>query len=522
MLANLIVSLLFDVLVCVAFTVPVCVFTAATVECPTCRTQHELPAKGVNGFSTNFTVTNLVGLLNLHGNKKEGSAKAAQILRCENEIDDNQAAAKCLDCDFYLCEDCTVIHKKHRVSRHHKIATIAELKEGGVKKMLEQKRHCLEHEGEELKLYCRTCQAVICRDCAIVTHKQHDYTFVKDAREEITKKMEGLVITVKKKEAEYQDILKTLHIASDAEQKKLIAHKARVKKAFDDHISKLHAQITALENYRASLLESLGKVSGTHIKQISSEKESVELFCTQITSGLALTKQLISSASNTDLAIMSGQVIRQLGVLSQYQPTQTIRNSQWELQLPKENLLSSAVFSNVSVAVSDLADPALLGKNTFHVRAEGFPSAFPTKPEVAVTLCSGKSCLVNVKQIKESLWSVDYFILFYPQLEMIECSEDQDIFLAPVVVSVAVCGVQAKNSPFQLQCKKAIAIGTRVEDKISSQLQGTVSKPVMSSPVSSKQGKKKRSVQLVPTAWVAWNDGTTEEEQLANLKILTE
>ncbi|XP_022808322.1 tripartite motif-containing protein 45-like [Stylophora pistillata] len=38
-----------------------------------------------------------------------------------------------------------------------------------------------EHDGELLKLFCETCDEAICRDCAIVKHRDHQYTFVKDA-----------------------------------------------------------------------------------------------------------------------------------------------------------------------------------------------------------------------------------------------------------------------------------------------------------------------------------------------------
>ena len=187
------------------------------MKCPTCRTQHDLPPKGVEGFTTNFTATNLIELLNLQSS--DDSTKAlpvTAVLKCENEIDDNPAATKCLDCNFYLCEECTVTHKTQHLSKNHKLATLAELKEGGAKQ-LEKKRYCSDHEGEELKLYCRTCQEVICRDCTIVTHKQHDYTFIKDVREELTKKMKSLLASVDGKEAEYQRLLDSIHQASERE-----------------------------------------------------------------------------------------------------------------------------------------------------------------------------------------------------------------------------------------------------------------------------------------------------------------
>lgn len=39
---------------------------------------------------------------------------------------------------------------------------------------------CAKHDGETLKLFCQTCEELICRDCAIVDHHGHRYSFIKD------------------------------------------------------------------------------------------------------------------------------------------------------------------------------------------------------------------------------------------------------------------------------------------------------------------------------------------------------
>ena len=108
-------------------------YVAGALECPKCRTQHDLPPKGVEGFSTNFTITNLVELLNIHTDEDSLTTTPVAVLKCENEVDDNPAASKCLDCNYYLCEECTTLHKKQRATKHHKIASLTEIKKGGVR-----------------------------------------------------------------------------------------------------------------------------------------------------------------------------------------------------------------------------------------------------------------------------------------------------------------------------------------------------------------------------------------------------
>ena len=206
------------------------VLSSGAVECPTCRTHHDLPSKGVEGFTTNFNTASLVEILTIHDTAATSPGIAAQpVLKCEDGIDDNPAATKCLDCNLYLCEECTTTHKTQRLSKNHKLATLAELKKTGLKQ-LGQKRLCADHIEEELKLYCRTCQEVICRDCAIVTHKQHDYTFIYDVREELTKKIKRLVSSTDGKDAEYKGHLECVHQASENETQKLVDEEAKVKR----------------------------------------------------------------------------------------------------------------------------------------------------------------------------------------------------------------------------------------------------------------------------------------------------
>ena len=43
---------------------------------------------------------------------------------------------------------------------------------------------CRRHPEELLKLYCQDCEVLVCRDCVLVTHKTHNYSFVDDAIED--------------------------------------------------------------------------------------------------------------------------------------------------------------------------------------------------------------------------------------------------------------------------------------------------------------------------------------------------
>ncbi|MCG8622477.1 MAG: hypothetical protein MJE68_10855, partial [Proteobacteria bacterium] len=74
----------------------------------------------------------------------------------------------------------------------HKVTTLQELKEGGAKSIIAAKSApppiCKVHE-ELAKIYCYDCKTLICRDCVVKVHRDHEYEFVKIAAPETKKKL---------------------------------------------------------------------------------------------------------------------------------------------------------------------------------------------------------------------------------------------------------------------------------------------------------------------------------------------
>ena len=71
--------------------------------------------------------------------------------------------------------------------------------------MIAETIRCTKHKDEIVKLYCTTCQATICRDCTIVDHRQHDFSFVEDVAKEKKEELQKLVEEVKERKKEVSD-----------------------------------------------------------------------------------------------------------------------------------------------------------------------------------------------------------------------------------------------------------------------------------------------------------------------------
>ncbi len=421
--------------------------SGAVLRCPTCGAKHNLPSTGVSGFSTNFTVANVVEFSSL-------SDPALGVPnKCENETDDNPAASKCLDCNFYLCKDCTTLHQKQRSTKNHNTVSISEIKSGGITQ-LSQKHYCTEHDGEELKLYCRTCQEAICRDCTIVTHKQHDYAFVKDVTSELMEKVENLSTSITRKDTELQAVLKHINKESRAEQEKLAFYNREARRFFDkcisanqSRIAALEAQNTQLRHHKTSLALDMTIVSSSHTKQLSAQKEEFILSRTRIASALAFSQQLLSSASSTDLATTSKLVTEQFEMLATLPSDKSlVRKSQWSTVLSNFNPLRSkavdtSLVDNVIITMPRFAQ---LGSNDFLVSLKHVAEAVDPNVDfgidVKASLSFGRICPVTIRQTRDQLlWSAS-FIINPP------CPPK-------VTISVRIGGIETKDSPYCLPCR---------------------------------------------------------------------
>ena len=84
------------------------------------------------------------------------------------------------------------IHQKLRVYAGHKTVTLDELKEGGAGEIVLQEsllQMCTKHD-EPMKIYCFTCNCLICRDCTIEkSHFGHNHEFIKSTAPETKEKL---------------------------------------------------------------------------------------------------------------------------------------------------------------------------------------------------------------------------------------------------------------------------------------------------------------------------------------------
>eukprot|EP01088_Endostelium_zonatum_P002353 TRINITY_DN1288_c0_g3_i1.p1 TRINITY_DN1288_c0_g3~~TRINITY_DN1288_c0_g3_i1.p1 ORF type:complete len:370 (+),score=68.50 TRINITY_DN1288_c0_g3_i1:46-1155(+) len=199
------------------------------IACPLCRQNAAIPAQGQ--FPVNFFAENISQLFPVGG--KVVGTSSGRCVECDEDEEDNEGTTFCKDCGGHLCDAHSETHKKMKKSKTHEL-----ISKKPVKKV------CGVHPKEEIKLFCLTCQRLICRDCIIKAHKDHNYDFVEDVA---AKEKEDLKIRV----TQLKQMVSKLQRAVEEVQKtktKLNTNAEAARAAIEEHAKQLIAQITQLKN----------------------------------------------------------------------------------------------------------------------------------------------------------------------------------------------------------------------------------------------------------------------------------
>ena len=275
------------------------------LTCPQCKESHTVPQQGVDSFKTYFTINNLLELLHIHEVSSRGVGDAIQ---CESGLDENPAFARCLSCAEYLCESCFTIHQRLKATKDHNMLTLEKIKQSDKRlgvKSVQRRQHCEEHEGEVLKLFCKTCEKVICRDCALVKHRNHDYSFIREVRPDTQKSLEGLQKEVEEKLKEFEANKAYIEGLQKAGGDVLNSCLKEVNETCDKLIE-------AVETRRAALVGNLHSVHETEEIKRKQELSNIDTSLVRLSDSIRFTRNLLDSGDDVEMMTVGLQAMEAL------------------------------------------------------------------------------------------------------------------------------------------------------------------------------------------------------------------
>ena len=150
------------------------------VSCEICDEVFSIPPGGLpsHPFALRKTVSSQY--------QKEGVV-------CQEDHEEKRAAVSyCSDCDTFICQECTDLHKSNKILKKHQIQSVKEILKKGVHEVdsiLQSNSlfRCSEH-NEKKKLYCHECQQMICAIChSVGGHKTHSVSLINDKLGELNR-----------------------------------------------------------------------------------------------------------------------------------------------------------------------------------------------------------------------------------------------------------------------------------------------------------------------------------------------
>ena len=165
--------------------------------------------------------------------------------------------------------------------------------------------YCSLHQGKELELYCESCEELICHNCTVKKHRNHQYDLVSDIFEEqkakITTSLEPIEMQL---EALKRAICKTITKSKDVNAKREEVETEINKKAEDLH--------NAIELGKAELLRELNEETQKIVKELATRKDELETVETQLTSCVSFVKESMRRGSEREIMKMKKGVMRQI------------------------------------------------------------------------------------------------------------------------------------------------------------------------------------------------------------------
>ena len=272
-----------------------------SLQCPTCRYLVPLSAKGVSGLQSDFHIDHLFEIRDAFNKAVESTD--TQCGSCE----DGKATGYCRDCGEFVCDDCQAAHKRVKTSKNHQIITLDEV-QAQATNLIPPKRlisYCPRHPESVLKIFCETCLVLICNDCTIRLHKDHNYDLVGDV---FLKHKEEIVTSLKPIK---ENLSKTQHAlqAFDTRAKEIneqrVTMEANIHREFDQ-------QQRRLDQQRIELVSQLDSLTQQKLKSLAAQRDQVEIAQVKLTSCLEYAEGGLETGTEGEVLAMKAPVLNRI------------------------------------------------------------------------------------------------------------------------------------------------------------------------------------------------------------------
>ena len=270
------------------------------VDCPNCRQPTPLPENGVPGLRGAFLVHHL---FDIHDTLEKVSAPAkAQCQKCKKR----ESSCYCRTCKF-ICEKCKDFHSEWEDFASHEIISLEQLTTNVMNHVSPAKKElpCPSHPEKQVDLYCETCEEMICRDCIVRVHRDHQYDLVRAAFPKHRDEIEASLEPVESQLASVNKALEGLDILCTTINDQRQSLKTKVK-------STMHQIHQALEKREEELVSEIDQMIDQKLKTTAAQRDQLELVATRLSSCREFVQESLQTGSQEEVLAIKKNVVHQI------------------------------------------------------------------------------------------------------------------------------------------------------------------------------------------------------------------
>lgn len=293
------------------------------VVCPLCGKNWNVSHKGIGQLPSCYLT---IGLVEQHVFRERLKRAAGTVTADVSDVSSASSAATCdhcqqseegvveycFTCKEFQCHFCTLMHTRYPDYANHKHCPLSELSEhlDEIARQQREENTCMIHRDEKVKLYCQDCDQLICTDCTIRDHKEHDFTFITS---EITADDFKAMHSLRSRVSELQDTVSHAHSSTELEKEATLKQQLDTKLAIQLLYEKLQQQ---LQSRKLDLEQQADDLIRQPLSELESTLQSVKL----LSENLQRCSDYLSDISHSSplVVLSSVPVIRQyVNTLSQ-------------------------------------------------------------------------------------------------------------------------------------------------------------------------------------------------------------
>ncbi|XP_069745312.1 E3 ubiquitin-protein ligase TRIM45 isoform X2 [Narcine bancroftii] len=276
-----------------------CSESGVSILCPACDCEVKVPKAGMQGLTTNHLIQNEVLLESLN--------RPNIKLVCDL-CNDGVAERRCHVCSANLCDFCSQAHRRQRATACHNTVALKDLK-GGTERIV-QPLMCSVHPSEELRLFCVTCDCLVCRDCCIVDHRDHSCDFITNVINQQGGFIKQLLKQTQPRIGALQEILQKIHSSRQILKEQLCMRAEEINNFTEDYIK-------VLEKHRSRLLKELEELRLQKENSLYVQEIQLEQILADVRTGVDFTESLLANGSHGEILLTKCVVVNRLKQLNE-------------------------------------------------------------------------------------------------------------------------------------------------------------------------------------------------------------